>query len=231
MRLFELCGEDRDFRFSPFVWRARMALAHKGIDVECVPCRFSEKEPFAESGSKLLPVIEDNGKWLNESWDIAVYLEETYPDGPTLFGGAMGLGLTKTFADWSAMNLMFAQFLIAAPDVPKHQTAEDAETFRRSRAEKLGFELDSLIPKREQNIAKFRSGVKSLEATLKGQPYLCGDAPGFADYILFSIQQWVRLVSDVQTLTENSPIRDHTERVGELFDGLGNTAYRRSRAV
>ena len=47
MRLFELCGEDRDIRFSPFVWRVRLALAHKGLAYDCVPVRFLEKDAFA----------------------------------------------------------------------------------------------------------------------------------------------------------------------------------------
>ena len=37
-----------------------------------------------------VPIIEDNGKVVNESFDIALYLERTYPDKPSLFGGPGG---------------------------------------------------------------------------------------------------------------------------------------------
>lgn len=40
-----------------------------------------------------VPVIVDpnqDGKWVNDSWAIAKYLEETYPDRPSLFGGPQG---------------------------------------------------------------------------------------------------------------------------------------------
>ena len=40
-----------------------------------------------------VPVIVDgnkDGKWINDSWAIAKYLEETYPDRPSLFGGPQG---------------------------------------------------------------------------------------------------------------------------------------------
>ena len=37
IRLYDLAGAEAERRFSPFCWRARMALAHKGLDVETVP--------------------------------------------------------------------------------------------------------------------------------------------------------------------------------------------------
>ena len=37
-----------------------------------------------------MPIIEDHGKVVNDSFDIALYLERTYPDKPTLFGGPGG---------------------------------------------------------------------------------------------------------------------------------------------
>ena len=33
-KLYELAGADENRRFSPYCWRARMALAHKGLEVE-----------------------------------------------------------------------------------------------------------------------------------------------------------------------------------------------------
>ncbi len=54
--LYELLGAD-DRRMSPFCWRIRMALAHKGLDVEYEPCGFTEKDKFAFSGSKTVPVL------------------------------------------------------------------------------------------------------------------------------------------------------------------------------
>ena len=45
------------------------------------------------SGRAQVPVIVDknnDGKWVNDSFKIAKYLEATYPDRPTLFGGPSG---------------------------------------------------------------------------------------------------------------------------------------------
>jgi hypothetical protein len=32
--LYDLAGADPDLRFSPYCWRTRLALAHKGLEVE-----------------------------------------------------------------------------------------------------------------------------------------------------------------------------------------------------
>ena len=72
---------------SPFVWRARMALAHKGLVVERVPIGYGEKDKLAFSRQGLVPVLVDGERWVNDSWAIAQYLEDTYPQRPTLFGG------------------------------------------------------------------------------------------------------------------------------------------------
>lgn len=93
IRLYELVGVD-DRRFSPFCWRIRMALAHKQIEVETVPTRFTEIADIPNTPSKRVPVIDDSGFVINDSWAIAKYLDETYPNQPSLFGGQAGLSLS-----------------------------------------------------------------------------------------------------------------------------------------
>ena len=43
-QLYELCGSDPQRVFSPFCWRSRMALAHKGLEFESIPWRFTETQ-------------------------------------------------------------------------------------------------------------------------------------------------------------------------------------------
>ena len=50
MKLFELVGEDVARPFSPFCWRIRMALAHKGLPFESHPVAMSDKSAIAFSG-------------------------------------------------------------------------------------------------------------------------------------------------------------------------------------
>src|ERR1700709_562112 len=87
--LYDLAGADPDVRFSPYCWRTRFALAHKGLPVETVPWRFTDREAIAFSGQGKGPVVRDEDKVVSDSWAIAEHLEERYPT-PTLFGGATG---------------------------------------------------------------------------------------------------------------------------------------------
>jgi glutathione S-transferase len=57
--MYDLAGADPALRFSPYCWRIRMALAHKGLDVETVPWRFTDKDVIAFSGQGRVPVIRD----------------------------------------------------------------------------------------------------------------------------------------------------------------------------
>ena len=91
IQLYELAGKD-DRRFSPYCWRARMALEHKGLDYETVPVRFTDKDLIAFSGQERIPVVRDGDNVVSDSWDIAEYLERQYPDKASLFGGGVGHG-------------------------------------------------------------------------------------------------------------------------------------------
>ena len=73
--LYELQGR-ADKRLSPFCWRTRMALWHKGLEAEFIPVQFGQKDKIAFSGQKLVPVLEDNERVIHDSWTIACYLEE-----------------------------------------------------------------------------------------------------------------------------------------------------------
>ena len=71
MRLYDLAGADPNLRFSPFCWRTKSALAHKGLAVETIPWRFTEKNAIAFSGSERVPVLVDGDKAVPDSWTIA----------------------------------------------------------------------------------------------------------------------------------------------------------------
>lgn len=50
MKLFDLSGEEDDRKISPYCWRIRLALAHKGLKFASVPWRAEEKDAIAFSG-------------------------------------------------------------------------------------------------------------------------------------------------------------------------------------
>jgi glutathione S-transferase len=76
------------FRFSPFSRRVRLALAHKGLDVELregrdVPANLEEARKL--SPLRTLPVYVDDGRVLSESNAIVHWLDRAYPKAPRLW--------------------------------------------------------------------------------------------------------------------------------------------------
>lgn len=53
-----------------------------------------------------VPVIEDQGKVVHDSFAIAQYLERTYPDQPSLFGGPGGKPYTWLYGPLLACCLL-----------------------------------------------------------------------------------------------------------------------------
>ncbi len=44
LKLWELAGAEDGRVFSPFAWRVRLVLAHKGLQYQSIPWRYSEKD-------------------------------------------------------------------------------------------------------------------------------------------------------------------------------------------
>ena len=64
--LYDLAGAEADRRFSPFCWRTKMALAHKGLEVETIPWRFTDKDKLPQPNQGRVPVIVDGGRVVHE---------------------------------------------------------------------------------------------------------------------------------------------------------------------
>src|SRR5690349_12172879 len=86
IKMYDLAGAEPKRRFSPYCWRIKLALKHKGLEFETIPWRFNEKAVIAPYNSERVPVIVDGVRSVADSWSIAKYLEDTYPDRPGLFG-------------------------------------------------------------------------------------------------------------------------------------------------
>ena len=99
--MHDLAGADPVLRFSPYCWRTRLALAQKGLQVETIPWRFTEKAALAFSGQGRVPVIRDGERVVSDSWAIAEYLADTYPEHPNLFGGAAGRPHARFVNAWA----------------------------------------------------------------------------------------------------------------------------------
>jgi glutathione S-transferase len=218
--MYDLAGSDPARRFSPFCWRARMALAHKGLAVETVPWRFTEKDKLPAPNDGRVPVIIDDGRIVHDSTAIADYLEERYAERPSLFGGEGGRALTRFVQNWTETVLHIGLIRLVVLDIHRQIGPEDQAYFRKSREERFGTTLEDVVKDREARLPAFRASLDPLRRTVERQDFVSGAAPGYPDYIVFGAFQWARAVSDFEVLAANDPVRAWRGRMLDLFDGL-----------
>jgi glutathione S-transferase len=202
--LYELVGRD-DRRFSPYCWRTRMALAHKGLEVEQVPVKFTDKDKIAFSDQKLVPILVDGQRTVADSWAIACHLEDAYPDRPSLFGGPTLI-----------RPVIGDLFAVIHPD--------DRRYFRETREARFGATIESLHATRAEHVDAARRALEPARLTLAEQPNLSGKTPAYGDYILFGSLQWLRLTSPLPIIAPDDPIHGWRERLLDLFDGYARAA-------
>lgn len=223
-KLFELCGTDPERVFSPFCWRIRMALAHKELSAETIPWRFTEKDAIAPHQSDKVPVFIDGETSVADSWAIANYLEDTYPDRPSLFGGAGGRAMGRMLNWWGDITVLGGIFPMIAVDIHGLLRPEDQSYFRKTREARLGKSLEEAAAGRDAAVEDFRKDLTSMRLTLKTQPYLGGEAPNYADYIAFGPFQWARVVSPFKLLKEDDPVYAWRERLLDAFGGMARNS-------
>jgi len=222
--MYDLAGAEAERRFSPFCWRAKMALAHKGLAVETVPWRFTEKDKLPQPNAGRVPVIVDGDRVVHDSTAIAEYLEERYSDRPSLFGGDSGRGLTRFVQNWTETVLQAGLVGLVVLDIWRHVAPQDREYFRKSREERFGRPLEDVVRDREARLPAFRASLDPLRRTVERQDFVSGSAPSYADYVVFGAFQWARAISDFEVLAAEDPVRAWRGRMLDLHGGLARRA-------
>lgn len=216
-----------DRRPSPFCWRSKFALRHKGLDWQEVPVGFTEKDRIAFAGSTTLPVLRDtsqNDHAVRDSWAIAEYLEASYPQRP-LFVGESGRTFARFINIWADFTVHTALFPLVVADIFAHVRPEDRDYFRQSREKRLGAPLEQAQESaRQSRLPAFRATLEPARRLLGEQPFLAGPAPAYPDYILAGTMMWVRTVCSIVLLEPGDPILAWQDRMLDLFDGFARRA-------
>jgi glutathione S-transferase len=221
--LYGLCGQDPERQFSPHVWKTIMSLKHKGLDFDLKPLPFTAI-PEVEGGfSATVPVLRDGDVLVRDSFDIALYLDEAYPDRPGLFGGEGGKGMARFVEGFSQTVLHPSITKIVLMDIYNMLAPADRAYFRRTREARLGQTLEEVAENRFSEHRAFPPKLEPVRHALKSQAWIGGDHPLFADFIVFGALQWARIVSPVQLLEDGDPVKDWFERCLDLHDGAGRT--------
>jgi len=222
--LYSLCAADGVRHYSPHVWKIILAIKHKGLRMELKPVGFRDI-PKIENGSfSAVPVLNDNGHIEGDSFDIAVYLEQTYREGPSLFDGEGGVAMARFVEGFTQHVLHPPMSVIVLMDMYGMMSPDDQAHFRAAREKRFGKSMEEIHAGREAELKAFPAKLAPLRAVLERQPWMGGKTPLFADYILFGAFQWARVCSPVKLLSNDDPVKEWFERCLDLHGGVGRAA-------
>ncbi|MCF1503925.1 glutathione S-transferase N-terminal domain-containing protein [Afifella sp. H1R] len=223
-RLFDLCGRDRNLRFSPYCWRAKMALAHKGLEFETVPTPFLGVAAIEPDVVRTVPVLDDHGVRVRDSFEIAVHLEHAYPDRAPLFAAADGIAAARFMESATFATLHPPILRMIVKDIHDQLDDADQEYFRESRESRLGLPLEEA----QQDVGlvspELDKALAPLRRTLEFHPWLAGEQPGFVDYIPFGTLMWLAVIHGGLPIDPDDAVADWFGRCLDLHDGLARGA-------
>ncbi|WP_027486095.1 glutathione S-transferase family protein [Allorhizobium undicola] len=219
--LYSLAGADVSRPFSPHCWKIVMALHHKGLAFQEKPLPFTGIAAAEEGFSNTVPLLKDGDHLVADSFKIALYLEEAYPERPSLFGGEGGIATARFVEGFSQTVLHPVITRIAVGDIHAMLAPADQAYFRESREKRLGQTLEQLASSREAHVRDLPGLLTPLRHMLASQNFIGGKHPIFADYIVFGALQWLRITTGLLPLPESDPVRVWFESLLDLHDGAG----------
>lgn len=224
--MFDLCGEDRRLRFSPFCWRTRLALAHKGLECDTRPWHFTDKEAIAFSNQPKVPVlVDEDEEVVTDSFEIMQWLDRKYA-GPELLGSRMALARARFVKHWAETALAPAIMKVALLDVYATIDPKDRDYFRHTREARLGTLLEAFQDS-DAGLRQLDQALTPLRAQLADRPFIDGDTPAGADYLVFGMFMLPRVVRPEPLLETDDVVNAWHERLLDLFGGLARNAPRR----
>ena len=205
---------------SPFVWATKYAIAHKGFEIDLVPGGFTGIVERTGGRTERLPAIVDDGRWVLDSWLIAEYLDETYPDRPTLIGSKQVEIATKFIESWLWSAVLREWMPNIMRDYRDAVLEVDWDYVTKTRTPP-GKTLEEVQAGREDRLPLIPPKLELLRAALRETPWLGGETPNYTDFRALAVFLFMSAVATTPVLTDDDPIRDWVDRGFDLYGGLG----------
>jgi glutathione S-transferase len=222
LKLYDLAGRDERLRFSPYCWRTKMALKHKGLPFETTPWRFTEKDIVGGTGR--VPTLIDGAQKVQDSWQIALYLDRSYPDRPTLMKTDADRTAAHFMNSWCDLTLHPTMRALVLLDVFNSAAPKDQDYFRSSREKSVGMTLEQLCGNRDAVLPVFLKAMAPAEAALGDTVFFGGGQPNYCDYALFGSLQWANTISGTTFLPDGTAAAKWFARMLDLYDGFARKA-------
>jgi len=226
IQLFDLTCRDERIYFSPYCWRTRMALKHKGLEFDSLPWHFTDKDRIERTGEGRVPVIIDGETWVNDSNQIAIYLDQAYPDRPALMKDAAARATARFINSWCVATVFPSLRPICVHNVYKILIDRDRDYFRESREKMLGAKLEQISKDPVAERAALNRALRPMDEMLAGYPYLGGDEPSYSDYIVFGTLMWAYTVCPENPLDPKTRVAGWFDRLLDMHDGYARSTPR-----
>ena len=185
------------WEISPFCQKIAKALRYKGIPYEAVDYNGllgSKVAGLSKVGK--VPVLDIDGKRIQDSTKIARYLDEAYPDLPRLYpADPLERAQIELWEDWSDELLYFYEVYLRANDPAAMDAAIDIIVAGRPSYEralltpmvkpilKLMVTIQGTGRMAKEDVhAEFLRHLDRIELVLGATGYLVGSAPSIADF-------------------------------------------------
>ena len=208
---------------SPFVWRVKLAILHKGFELNAVPTSYMDIKTILDGTHTRLPVIEDAGKVVPDSVAIVDYLDATYPDRPLLFRSKGERNFARFLDGWMFQNVVRHWFSCYCLDQVHLSCPEDKDYIRESR-ERLflqGRRMEDVVADREERLVEVRPNLDPIRSLLNESRWFAGDEPNHLDYLMLSHFLWCSSLATAPPLEQGDPLFDWLNRGFDLFNGIG----------
>ncbi|KAK7058529.1 hypothetical protein VNI00_002165 [Paramarasmius palmivorus] len=197
--------------WNPNTWKTRFTLNYKGLPYQTTWVEYPDVEALYKKlgipatakksdGSPFytLPVIHDpnTGTIVSDSFQIAEYLDKTYPDTPRVIPpGTRALQAAFVDAFWSKVINNLFKFMM--PKAAWALSKSSEEYFRRTREKEIGITLEEMYPtgeKAEEVWKKAEADFAVIYGWLREDEFVMGDRASFADFAIGGVLVVSRLL-------------------------------------
>lgn len=213
--LYELCGAQPDCIFSAYAWRVRLTMGLKGLEFTAKPTSFTQIPKILDGSYTKVPVLVDGDTTLSESFTICTYLEDTYHDTPSIFGGAGGRENAALIDNLIITGLYPTITRMIVKDISDQLAPVDHDYFRSTREQRLGGTLEDVQRGREKERERFATFLKPYRRRLELAPFLGGQSLLFADIALAASFCWAKGTSSFDTVNGDAVFAAWFDRVLE----------------
>ncbi|KAI8059355.1 hypothetical protein BC940DRAFT_178924 [Gongronella butleri] len=177
---------------SPFTVRTRICLNIKDIPYETKWLTYFDVHKQIPAITKsdqrpTVPVIVDGihgDKVVADSFDIARYLDEAFPDTPKLFDPAHE-GLLRFFEKYVFWNVIVHMYKINILQIhASFPNQEIKDWYRENREGMFHLTLEQFAGNEADNVAIIKAQMTVLDDSLKHTPYITGQQVGYADVMM-----------------------------------------------